>query len=100
MSFLTDGNWTLGGSSQPGSRAEQVSERKPRADRNGAIAAGTIARARCDAPASIGPDQVDVTEALTCPFCTPQRPVWEFLSLDVPTRPTRVQVRLRIRSVG
>lgn len=100
MSFLTDGNWTLGGSSQPGSRAEQVSERKLGADPNGAIAAGTIACARCDTPMAVGPDQVAVTKALTCPFCTPQRPVWEFLSLDVPTRPTRVGVRLRIRSVG
>jgi hypothetical protein len=78
----------------------QVSQRQRRADRNGAIAAGTIACARCDTPVAIGSDQVAVTEALTCPFCTPQRPVGEFRSLDVPTRPTRVQVRLRIRSVG
>jgi len=78
----------------------QVSQRQRRADRNGAIAAGTIASAQCDTPIAIGPDQVAVTEALTCPFCTPQRPVGEFRSLDVPTRPTRVQVRPRIRSVG
>ena len=100
MSFLTDGNWTLGGSSQPGSRAEQVSQRKLRADRNGAIAAGTIACARCDAPVAIGPNEVAVTAALTCPFCAQHGPVREFLSLAVPTRPTRVQVRLRIRTAG
>ena len=100
MSFLSGGDWTGRGSSQPGSRAEQVSQRKLRADRNGAIAAGTIACARCDAPVAIGPDRVAVTEALTCPFCTGQRPVGEFRSLAVPTRLTRIQVRLRIRSVA
>jgi hypothetical protein len=77
-----------------------VSERKLGPDRNGAIAAGTLASARGDTSMAIGPDQVAVTKALTCPFCTRQRPVSEFLSLDVPARSTRVGVRLRIRSVG
>jgi hypothetical protein len=98
VSFLSGGDWTGGRSSEPGSRAEQVSQRKRRADRNGVIASGTIACPRCDAPVAIGPDQVAVTDALTCPFCAQHGPVREFLSLAVPTRPTRVQVRLRIRS--
>jgi hypothetical protein len=100
VSFLSGGDWTGGGSSEPGSRAEHVVQRKRRADRNGVIASGTIACPRCDAPVAIGPDQVAVTAALTCPFCAQQGPVREFLSLAVPTRPTRVQVRLRIRSAG
>jgi hypothetical protein len=100
VSFLSGGDWTRRGSLEPGSRAEQVSQRKRRAHRNGVIAACTSASARRDAPVAIGPDRVAVTEALTCPFCTGQRPVGEFRSLAVPTRLTRIQVRLRIRSVA
>lgn len=100
MSFLSGGDWTGGGSSEPGLRAEHVVQRKRRADRNGVIASGTIACPRCDAPVAIGPDEVTVTQALTCPFCARHAPVREFLSLAVPTRPTRVHVRLRIRSAG
>jgi hypothetical protein len=77
-----------------------VLERQRRAERNGVIASGTIACPRCDAPVAIGPDEVPITEGLTCPFCAQHGPVRQFLSLAAPTRPTRVQVRLRIRSVG
>jgi hypothetical protein len=101
VSFLSGGDWTGGGgSSEPGSRAEHVSLRKRRSDRNGVIASGTIACPRCDAPVAIGPDEVTITEALTCPFCSQHGPVRDFLSLAVPTRPTRVQIRLRIRTAG
>ncbi len=100
MSFLSGGDWTGGGSSESSGRAEHVEQRKRRADRNGVIASGTIACPRCDAPVAIGPDEVAVTEALTCPFCAQHGPVRDFLSLAVPTRPTRVQVRLRIRNAG
>jgi hypothetical protein len=77
-----------------------VLKRKRQADRNGVIASGTIACPRCDAPVAIGPGEVAVTATLTCPFCEQHGPVREFLSLAVPTRPTRVQVRLRIRTAG
>jgi hypothetical protein len=100
VAFLSGGDWTGGGSSESSSRAEQVLQRRRRANRNGVIASGTIACPRCDAPVAIGPDEVTVTEVLTCPFCAQHGPVREFLSLAVPTRPTRVQVRLRIRTVG
>lgn len=100
MSFLSGGDWTGGASSESSPRAEHVLQRKRRADRNGVIASGTIACPRCDAPVAIGSDEVAVTAALTCPFCAQHAPVREFLSLVVPTRPTRVQVRLRIRTAG
>jgi len=100
VSFLGGGDWTGGGSSESRSRAEHVEERKRRADRNGVIAIGTIACPRCDAPIAIGPDEIALTDRLTCPFCERQGPVRGFLSLVLPTRPTRVQVRLRIRSAG
>jgi hypothetical protein len=100
VSFLSGGDWTGGGSSDSSARAEQLSQRKRRADRNGVIASGTIACPRCDAPVAIGPEELTVTQPLTCPFCAQHGPVREFLSLAVPTRPTRVQVRLRIRSTG
>lgn len=100
VSFLSGGDWTGGGASDSSPRAEHVHQRKRRADRNGVIASGTIACPDCDAPVAIGAGEVPVTEALTCPFCARHAPVREFLSLAVPTRPTRVQVRLRIHSDG
>jgi hypothetical protein len=100
VSYLTGGDWTGGGSSRPGSRAVQIAQRKRRADRNVVIATGTIACPQCDAPVAIGPDRVAVEAALTCPFCMRQGPVREFLSLAPPARATRVQVTLRMPSVG
>jgi hypothetical protein len=100
VSFLSGGDWTGGGSSESGSRADHVVQRKRKSDRDGVIASGTIACPQCDAPVALGPDEVTVTETLTCPFCAQRGPVREFLSLAVPTRPTRVQIRLRIRTAG
>ena len=99
VSLLSGGDWT-GGSTDPCVRAEHVEQRKRRAQREGVVAAGTIACDRCDAPVAIGPGELPISQPLTCPFCGHRGAAREFLSLAVPTRPTRVQVRVRIRGAG
>ncbi|HEX5194195.1 MAG TPA: hypothetical protein VFW09_15450 [Solirubrobacteraceae bacterium] len=99
MSVLSGGDWT-GGSTDRRVRAEHVELRKRRAQRDGVVASGTIACARCDAPVAIGPGELPLLHPLTCPFCGHHGAAREFLSLAVPTRPTRVQVRVRIRDAG
>jgi hypothetical protein len=99
MSLLSGGDWT-GGSTDPRVRAEHVEQRKRRAQREGVVATGTIACAHCDAPVAIGPGEVALSHPLTCPFCGHHGAARGFLSLAVPTRPTRVEVRIRIRGSG
>jgi hypothetical protein len=97
--LLSGGDWT-GGSTDRRVRAEQVEERKRRAQHEGVVASGTIACPRCDAPVAVGPGELPLLHPLTCPFCGHHRAAREFLSLAVPTRPTRVEVRIRIRGAG
>jgi hypothetical protein len=57
------------------------------------VAAGTLACPRCDAP--IAPARpLSPAERIACPYCTHGGPVREFLSLERPTRPARVVVRV------
>ena len=72
----------------------QTFEEKRRAVRSGQLATGTIACPSCDAPVAIGDRPLSLTDPLTCPFCATSGPVREFLSLSVPTRPTRVVIRV------
>ena len=99
MSFLSGGDWT-GRSTDPRVRAEHVEQRKRRAQREGVVASGTIACARCDAPVAIGPGELTLLHPLTCPFCGHRDVARGFLSLAVPTRPTRVEVKVRLRGAG
>jgi hypothetical protein len=99
VSLLSGGDWT-GGSTDPRVRAGQVEQRKRRAHHEGVVANGTIACVRCDAPVAIGPGELALSHSLTCPFCGHHGTAREFLSLAVPTRPTRVAVRVRIRGAG
>ena len=94
--MLGGGDWT-GGSADPRVRAEPVEQRQRRAQRDGLVATGTIACPRCDAPVAIGPGELALTHRLTCPFCAHGDVARAFLSLAVPTRPTRVEVRIRFR---
>ena len=60
------------------------------------LATGTLACPRCDAPvAPLGP--MSPADPLGCPFCAHAGAVRDFLSLDLPTRPARVEVRARLR---
>ncbi|MGO9959694.1 MAG: hypothetical protein ACLP50_27580 [Solirubrobacteraceae bacterium] len=70
----------------------QVEER--RAVRSDRLCVATLACSDCDAPISVGPDPLTLTDQLTCPFCRRRGPVRDFLSLAPPTRPARVIVRL------
>ena len=73
--------------------AGQVEIRRERR-RAGIIAEGTLACPRCDAP--VAPDgAMSLTEPLFCPVCDHAGPVRDFLSLEPPTRPARVVVRVR-----
>ena len=65
-----------------------------RAARSTRLADATLACARCDAPVAIGPGRLTLGAALTCPFCGHQAPVRDFVSLALPTRATRVVVRV------
>jgi hypothetical protein len=72
----------------------QVEER--RSTRAGHVCSGTLACPRCDAPVAVGDRGLTLTDQLTCPFCSHRDPVREFLSLDPPTRPARVVVRVTL----
>lgn len=60
------------------------------------LGTGTLACARCDAPVALGGRAVSLGEDLDCPFCRHTAPVREFLSLAAPSRPARVEVRMRV----
>ena len=81
----------LGADTVPG----QVELRRERR-RAGIIAAGTLACPSCDAP--VAPDgAMSLTAPLWCPLCATVGPVSHFLSLEQPTRPAHVVVRVTPR---
>lgn len=61
----------------------------------GHMATGTLACPRCDAPV-MPAAPASVTDPLLCPFCLHHARVRDFLSLEAPTRPARVAVRVRL----
>ena len=62
---------------------------------SGLIAVGTLACPGCDAPVAPGDRPLRLTDAIECPFCGAFGRVRDFLSLAAPTRPARVEIRLR-----
>jgi hypothetical protein len=68
-----------------------------RLGRSSVLATGTLACPRCDAPVlPAGP--VSPADPLSCPYCGHGDPAREFLSLEPPTRPARVEVRVVLRA--
>jgi len=61
------------------------------------LGSGTLACPQCDAPVSLGGRAVSLVQHLGCPFCRHAAPMRDFLSLGAPTRPARVEVRMRLR---
>jgi hypothetical protein len=59
------------------------------------IAAGTLSCPRCDAPVALSGGPAGPADALACPFCAHGGRVRDFLSLATPSRPARVEVRIR-----
>jgi hypothetical protein len=62
--------------------------------RSGRVASGTLACPECDAPVALG-RPVSPAAPLACPYCGHGAPLRDFLSLGSPTRPARVEVRIR-----
>jgi hypothetical protein len=60
------------------------------------VAVGTLACPACDAPVAPGDRPLLPPEPLSCPVCSHDAPVRDFLSLDRPTRPAHVEVRVRL----
>lgn len=81
---------------EPHGRAPGAFEEDRRQSAGEVLSAGTLACPRCDAPVGIGPEPLSVRSSLSCPFCAHRAPLRHFLSLEPPTRPTRVIVRIRV----
>ena len=80
---------------EPGARLDGTQQLR-RVRRSRVIATGTLACPRCDAPVALdGP--LGPAHPLGCPFCGPDGALRDFLSLDAPTRPARVEVRIAQR---
>jgi hypothetical protein len=76
-------------------RATGTHEEERRIVRTERVATGTLACPSCDAPIALTDGPVSPADSLTCPFCALSAPVRDFLSLAPPSRPTRVEVRIR-----
>jgi hypothetical protein len=90
MSFLRG----IDGSPAGDDRNLAAHEETRRPLRRGVLAVGTLACGRCDAPVSPGGRSLAITDALSCPYCDHAGVVRDFLSLAVPTRPARVEIRV------
>jgi hypothetical protein len=73
-----------------GADAHEVERRVTRSRRLGT---GTLACGRCDAPVALA-RPMSPADSVSCPFCSHEGPVRDFLSLAAPPRPARVAVRL------
>jgi hypothetical protein len=93
VSFLRGFDSSDGARPDPVTRGPGIQEER-RATRSGLLAIGTLSCNRCDAPvAPVGPKMAPA-DPLSCPYCANQATVREFLSLDAPSRPARVAVRV------
>jgi hypothetical protein len=62
------------------------------------LATGTLACPACDAPVALTAGPASPADPLGCPVCDHTGTVRDFLSLAVPSRPARVDVRVVRRS--
>jgi hypothetical protein len=93
VSFLRGFDTSDGARREPIARGPGIQEKR-RATRSGVLAIGTLACNRCDAPvAPVGP-RMAPADPLSCPYCANRATVREFLSLEAPSRPARVAVRV------
>ena len=86
-----DGSESRG--AEPVGRRGGVEEER-RAGRSTRLATGTLACPDCDAPVALAGRRLAPAADLECPFCGHAGALREFLSLDVPSRPARVEVRV------
>ncbi len=97
MSFQRgiDGSDPIDGGHIRGLAGEQELRRSVRSS---ILGAGTLACPQCDAPVALARAHVSPADPLGCPFCDHAGSVRDFLSLDAPSRPARVVVRVVHRS--
>jgi hypothetical protein len=62
---------------------------------SGLLAVGTLACPHCDLPVSPGDEPLTLRDVVACAYCGHAGVVRDFLSLATPTRPARVEIRLR-----
>ncbi len=94
MSVLGGGGHSLDGADRDLRPAREHAEER-RTVRSTRVGTGTLACPQCDAPLAIGPEPLRLSHLLGCPFCDHAGPVRDFLSLEPPTRPTRVTIHVR-----
>src|SRR5918999_3918165 len=83
-------------------RAEPVSrlagaEEIRKLSRSTVLATGTLACPECDAPVAPAAGGLRPADELRCPYCWHTGPAREFLTLEEPSRPARVVVRVSPR---
>ena len=66
--------------------------------RSSRLATGTLACPLCDAPVAVPGASLTPAEWIACPYCRHAGAAREFLSLEEPTRPARVAVRVVTRT--
>jgi hypothetical protein len=81
---------------EPAARQGSVREER-RVAGAGLLAVGTLACPRCDAPVALPSQPLTPVDVLGCPFCDHTAALRDFLSLEAPSRPTRVEVRVVAR---
>lgn len=82
----------------PIARVAAAHEEERRVTGSGRLGTGTLACPRCDVPVALAARSASPSELLSCPFCHHGAAVRDFLSLAVPTRPARVEVRVALRA--
>ena len=75
-------------------RSARAGQEDRRIARSSRLATGTLACPLCDAPVALMGSAAAPADPLACPFCAHRGAVRDFLSLDAPSRPARVQVRV------
>jgi hypothetical protein len=78
-------------------RPEPVTHLEERRARSGHLASGTLACPLCDAPVALAHAFAGPADPLGCPYCDHYGAVRDFLSLEAPSRPARVTVRVIAR---
>jgi hypothetical protein len=96
MSFLRGIDDSHTGRLAPVARVPGAYEIQRRVGRSGRLGTGTLACRHCDAPVALTTGPVSPSDPIACPFCGHRAQVRDFLSLAPPTRPARVEVRVRV----
>lgn len=74
--------------------ARAAAHEERHASRPWRLGPATLACPRCDAPVALGGRAVRFSEHLDCPFCRHTGPLREFVSLALPSRPARIEIRM------